>query len=35
MNNTCKIVLFLLLALGWANSQVAKETPLMTKDLPD
>jgi hypothetical protein len=43
MNNTCKILLFLLLALrstnvltgSSANSQVAKETPLMTKDLPD
>ena len=39
----CKILLFLLLALGItnvptgnsANSQVARETPLMTKDLPD
>ena len=43
MNSTCKILLFLLLALGItnvltgssANSQVAKETPLMTKGLPD
>jgi quercetin dioxygenase-like cupin family protein len=43
MNNTRKILLFLLLALNTtnaltpssANSQVAKETPLMTKDLPD
>lgn len=43
MNTTCKILLFLLLVLGItnvptgnsANSQVAKETPLMTKDLPD
>ena len=35
MNNTCKILLFLLLAGSTANSQVAKETPLMTKNLPD
>ena len=43
MNSKCKILLFLLLVLGItnvptgssANSQVAKETPLMTKDLPD
>lgn len=43
MNSTCKILLFLMLVLGItnvptgnsANSQVAKETPLMTKDLPD
>ena len=43
MNSTCKILRFLLLALSstsvltgsGANSQVAKETPLMTKDLPD
>jgi quercetin dioxygenase-like cupin family protein len=43
MNSTCKILLFLLLVLGItnvptgssANSQVAKETPLMTKGLPD
>jgi quercetin dioxygenase-like cupin family protein len=43
MNNTCKILLILLLALSStnvltgssANSQVAKETPLMTKDLLD
>jgi hypothetical protein len=43
MNSTCKILLFLLIVLGItnvptgsrANSQVAKETPLMTKDLPD
>ena len=43
MNNTCKILLFLLLAFSCANvlagiranAQVAKETPLMTKDLPD
>lgn len=43
MNKRCKILLFLLLALSSAhvltgsspNSQVAKEAPLMTKDLPD
>ena len=43
MNSTCKILLFLLFVLGItnvptgrsANSQVAKETPLMTRDLPD
>ena len=43
MNRTCKILLFLLLVLGIpnvptgssANYQVAKEKPLMTKDLPD
>lgn len=43
MNSTCKILSFLLLAVGItnvptgssANSQVAKETPLMTKVLPD
>ena len=43
MNSTCKILLFLLFVLGItnvptgsrANSQVAKEIPLMTKDLPD
>jgi quercetin dioxygenase-like cupin family protein len=43
MNTTWKILLFLLFVLGItnvptgsrANSQVAKETPLMTKDLPD
>jgi quercetin dioxygenase-like cupin family protein len=43
MNTTCKILLFLLLTLGVtnvptgssANFQVAKETPLMTKELPD
>jgi quercetin dioxygenase-like cupin family protein len=43
MNSICKILLFLLLVLGItnvptgssANSRVAKETPLMTKDLPD
>ena len=43
MNTTCKILLFLLFVLGItnlptgsrANSQVAKETPLMTKELPD
>jgi quercetin dioxygenase-like cupin family protein len=43
MKSTCKILLFLLFVLGItnvpmgsrANSQVAKETPLMTKDLPD
>ncbi|HEX6716107.1 MAG TPA: cupin domain-containing protein [Pyrinomonadaceae bacterium] len=43
MNTTCKILLFLLFAPGVtnmptgnrANSQVAKETPLMTKELPD
>lgn len=43
MNTTCKILLFLLFVLGItnvptgtsANSQVAKETPLMTKALPD
>lgn len=43
MNNTFKMLLFLLFALSStnvltgssANSQVAKETPLMTKDLPD
>ena len=43
MNSTCKILLFLLFVIGItnvptgsrANSQVAKETPLMTKDLPD
>jgi quercetin dioxygenase-like cupin family protein len=43
MNNTRKILLFLLLAFSGANvlagssqnSQVAKETPLMTKALPD
>ena len=42
MNSTCKILSFLLLVLGTtnvftgssANSQVARETPLMTKDLP-
>ena len=43
MNSTCKILLFLVFVLGItnvptgsrANSQVAKEIPLMTKDLPD
>ena len=43
MNTTCKILLFLLFVLvitnvptvRTANSQVAKETPLMTTDLPD
>src|SRR5436309_1635971 len=43
MNNTCKILLFLLLAFsstnvltdGGANSHFAKQTPLITKDLPD
>ena len=43
MNNKCKMWLVLLLALsstnvltgGGANSQVARETSLMTKDLPD
>ena len=43
MNTTCKILLFLMFVLGisnvptgsTANSQVAKETPLMTKELPD
>lgn len=43
MNNTFKLLLFLLLAISSTNvltdsstnSQVAKETPLMTKDLPD
>jgi quercetin dioxygenase-like cupin family protein len=43
MKSTCKILLFLLFVLGitnvptgsGANSQVAKETPLITKDLPD
>ena len=43
MKSTCKILLFLMFVLGItnvpsgsrANSQVAKETPLMTKDLPD
>lgn len=43
MNNTFKLLLFLSFVLGItnvptgsrANSQVAKETPLMTKDLPD
>jgi len=42
MDSTYKIFTFLLLALGItnlptgsANSQVAKETPLMTKELPD
>jgi quercetin dioxygenase-like cupin family protein len=43
MNSTCKILLFLLFVIGITNvltgsstnSQVAKETPLMTKDLPD
>jgi quercetin dioxygenase-like cupin family protein len=43
MNTTCKILLFLLFVLGipnvpsgtGANSQLAKETPLMTKELPD
>ena len=43
MNSTYMILLSLLLALGItnvptgssANSQVAKETPLMTKELPD
>jgi quercetin dioxygenase-like cupin family protein len=35
MNNTCKILLLLLLTGSSANSQVAKETPLMKKDLPD
>jgi quercetin dioxygenase-like cupin family protein len=43
MNSTYKILTFLLLALAItnvptgtsANSQVAKETPLMTKELPD
>jgi len=43
MNNTCKILLFLLLAFscanvvadGSANPQVAKEIPLMAKNLPD
>jgi quercetin dioxygenase-like cupin family protein len=43
MNNTFKMLLFLLLAVSSTNvltgsstnSQVAKETPLMTKDLPD
>jgi quercetin dioxygenase-like cupin family protein len=43
MKSRCKTLLFLLFVLGItnlptgsrANSQVAKETPLMTKDLPD
>ena len=43
MNSTYKISLFLLLVLGVtnvptdssANYQIAKETPLMTKELPD
>jgi quercetin dioxygenase-like cupin family protein len=43
MNSTCKILLFLLFVIGITNvltgsstnSQVATETPLMTKDLPD
>jgi quercetin dioxygenase-like cupin family protein len=43
MKSTCKILLFLLFVLGItnvptgsrANSQFAKETPLMKKDLPD
>jgi quercetin dioxygenase-like cupin family protein len=43
MNNTFKMLLFLLFALSStnvltgssANSQFAKETPLLTKDLPD
>ena len=43
MNRTCKILLFLLFVIGIttvssgsrANSQVAKEIPLMTKDLSD
>jgi quercetin dioxygenase-like cupin family protein len=35
MNNTSEMLLFLLLAVSSTNSQVAKETPLMTKDLPD
>jgi quercetin dioxygenase-like cupin family protein len=43
MKSTCKILFFLLFVLGItngpsesiANSQVAKETPLMKKDLPD
>jgi quercetin dioxygenase-like cupin family protein len=43
MNNTFEMLLFLLLAVSSTNvlkgsstnSQVAKETPLMTKDLPD
>ena len=43
MNNTFKMLLFLLFALSSTNvltgsstnSQLAKETPLMTKDLPD
>ena len=43
MNRTCKILLFLLFVIGIttvssgsrANSQVAKEIPLITKDLSD
>src|ERR1041385_7507617 len=43
MKSRCKTLLFLLFVLGItnlptgssANSQVAKETPLMTKELPD
>jgi len=43
MNTTCKMLLFLLFVLGItnvptgrrANFQLAKETPLMTKELPD
>ena len=43
MNNTFKMLLFLLFALSGTkvltgssgNSQLAKETPLLTKDLPD
>ena len=43
MKSACKILLFLLFVLGItngpsesiANAQVAKETPLMTKGLPD
>ena len=43
MNNTFKMLLFLLFALSSTNvltgssgnSQLAKETPLLTKDLPD
>lgn len=43
MNTTCKLLLFLLFVVGItnvptgsrANFQVAKETPLMTRELPD
>jgi quercetin dioxygenase-like cupin family protein len=35
MNKMCKILVFLLLAVGSANADFPKETALMTKALPD